>query len=198
MGDENEKALSQRIIRLQRLGFGLTITDVRRLAYEFAEKNCVGNNLLTNDNRLAGWDWYWSFMKRHPELSLRKTQSISHARAQCMNKPVVNAFFYLYEQEIDALALRTSPQCVYNADETGLQMHLGLRPVKVLAAKGERSVLQVTNAERGENVTVMACCSGSGHYIPPMEAKMTVLYTVEHPPMVGGSPTVWMTMFQRL
>jgi len=45
-------------------------------------------------------------------------------------------------------------------------MHL--RPAKVIAAKGEKSVLQVTNAERGENVTVMTCCSASGYYVPPM------------------------------
>ena len=38
----------------------------------------------------------------------------------------------------------------------------------VLAAKGDRSVLQVTNSERGQNVTVMACCNAVGNFIPPM------------------------------
>lgn len=166
LGDENERALSQRIIRLQRLGFGLTITDVRRLAFQFCEKNSVPNNLFNDEKGMAGWDWYRGFMRRHPELAVRQAQNISHARAQCMNRPVVNGFFDMYENEVNSLAMRTSPHCLFNADETGVQMHL--RPAKVLAAKGNKSVLQVTNAERGENVTVMACCSASGYYVPPM------------------------------
>lgn len=62
LGDENERALSQRIIRLQRLGFGLTITDVRRLAFQFCEKNSVPNNLFNDEKGMAGWDWYRGFM----------------------------------------------------------------------------------------------------------------------------------------
>jgi len=93
--DENEHALCQRIIRLQRLGFGLTITDVRRLAFEFAKKNNVANNLFNNEKGIAGWDWYRAFMRRHPELSLRQAQNISQARAECMNRPVVDALFDL-------------------------------------------------------------------------------------------------------
>jgi len=165
LGDENEHALCQRIFRLQKLGFGLTITDVRRLAFESAKKNNVANNLFNNEKGIAGWDWYRAIMRRHPELSLRQAH-ISHARAECMNRPVVDAFFDLYEHEIDSLAVRTSPHCLFDADETGLQMHL--RPAKVMAAKGEKSVWQVTNAERSENVTVMAYCSASGYYVHPM------------------------------
>jgi len=116
--------------------------------------------------KIAGWDWYRSFMQRHPEITVRMAQNISHARAQCMNRPMVDAFFNMYEQQADELLLRVSPHAVYNADESGLQLHL--RPGKVLAAKGDRSVLQVTNSERGQNVTVVACCNAVGNFIPPM------------------------------
>ena len=148
------------------MGFGLTITDVRRMAYEFVQRNDIKESLFSDNKKIAGWDWYRAFMKRNPEITVRSAQSISCARAQCMNKPMVNAFFDMYEHEADLLNLRTSPQCIYNADETGLQLHL--RPGKVLAAKGDKSVLQVTNSERGENVTVMACCNAAGNFIPPM------------------------------
>jgi len=83
-----------------------------------------------------------------------------------MNRLMVDAFFNMYEQEVDKLMLRTSPHAIYNADETELQLRL--RPGKVLAAKGDKSVLQVTNSERGQNVTVMACCNAAGNFIPPM------------------------------
>jgi len=166
LGAANEKALVDRIIYLQRLGFGLTITDVRRLAFDFVQKSNIHCSLFNADKKTAGWDWYRAFMQRHPEITVRLTQNISHARAQCMNRPMVDTFFNMYEQEVDNLLLRTSPHAIYNADETGLQLHL--RPGKVLAAKGDKSVLQVTNSERGQNVTVMACCNAVGNFIPPM------------------------------
>ena len=77
---------------MQRLGFGLTITDVRRAAYEFAKKNNVQNHLFNNEKGIVGWDWYRAFMKRHQELELKQAQNISHARAKCINRPVVNTF----------------------------------------------------------------------------------------------------------
>jgi len=68
-------------------GFGLTITDVRRMACEFAAKNITSPlKLFNSDKRQAGWDWYSGFMKRNPELSVRSAQNISYARAECMIK----------------------------------------------------------------------------------------------------------------
>lgn len=91
LGAANEVALVERrpIIYLQRLGFGLTITDVRRLAFDFVQKNNIHGSLFNAAKKSAGWDWYRSFMHRHPEITVRMAQSISHARAQCMNRPMV-------------------------------------------------------------------------------------------------------------
>jgi hypothetical protein len=82
-----------------------------------------------------------------------------------MNRPLISKFFEMYESALSEADITTKPQKIYNADESGLQLHY--KGGKVLVAKGKRSVLQVTNNERGENVTVLACCSASGHYIPP-------------------------------
>ena len=42
---------------------------------------------------------------------------------------------------------------VYNMDESGFP--LNNRPLKIVAEKGKREVVSVTNNERGENVTVV-------------------------------------------
>jgi hypothetical protein len=166
IGYKNEDLLVERIIRLQRVGFGLTANDIRRMAFEFAVRNNTPKASLFNaEKKIAGWDWYSAFMERHPDISLRKSQAISFARAQCMNRPQVYEFFNMLGVELDSLSLRQSPQAIYNMDESGLHLHF--RPGKVLAAKGDRSVLQVTQSERAENVTVVACCSAAGHFIPP-------------------------------
>jgi hypothetical protein len=167
IGYKNEETLVARIIHLQRVGFGLTANDIRRMAYDFAVLNNTPKAHLFNaEKKTAGWDWYTGFMERHPSITLRKSQAISFARAQCMNRPQVDAFFDMLGVELDKLGLRHSPQAIYNMDESGLHLHF--QPGKVLAAKGDRSVLQVTQSERAENVTVVGCCSATGQFIRPL------------------------------
>jgi hypothetical protein len=82
-----------------------------------------------------------------------------------MNRPLISKFFEMYKSALSDADIITKPHSIYNADENGLQLHY--KGGKVLAAKGERRVLQLTNNESDENVTVLACCSAGGHYIPP-------------------------------
>ncbi|CAH2007076.1 unnamed protein product [Acanthoscelides obtectus] len=51
-------------------------------------------------------------------------------------------------------------------DETGVQ--LLNKPSKVVTKKGSKDVHVLTSKERGENVTVIACCSADGTFIPPV------------------------------
>jgi len=63
IGYKNEDLLVERIIRMQRVGFGLTANDIRRLAYEFAVQNNTPKASLFNaEIKIAGWDWYSAFM----------------------------------------------------------------------------------------------------------------------------------------
>lgn len=39
--------------------------------------------------------------------------------------------------------------------------------LRKLSPRKELEVIEFTSAERGENVTVVACCSASGAFIPP-------------------------------
>ena len=79
IGYKNED-LVERIIRLQRVGFGLTCNDIRRMAFEFAVQNNLPKaNLFNTEKKIAGWDWYSAFVERHPDISLRKSRAISFA-----------------------------------------------------------------------------------------------------------------------
>jgi hypothetical protein len=48
---------------------GLSITDVRKLAFEIAERS----HFKTNE-KMTGSKWFYSFMKRHPTLSLHQPE----------------------------------------------------------------------------------------------------------------------------
>jgi hypothetical protein len=45
---------------------------------------------------------------------------------------------------------------------------LNNRPQETVSAEGKREVVYLTNVERGENVTVVACINASGTHVPPM------------------------------
>jgi hypothetical protein len=58
-----------------------------------------------------------------------------------------------------------NPARVRNAVESGLQ--LNNRPQKIVSMKGKKNVMIVTAEERGETVTVVACVSATGVFMPP-------------------------------
>ena len=56
-----EDELVEYIRKMEQMFFGLTTRDVRRLAYQLAEKNGL-NNTFNKEKKIAGKDWYYCFM----------------------------------------------------------------------------------------------------------------------------------------
>lgn len=63
--------------------YGFIKEDLCTLTFEFATRNNLPN---TFSNGRAGGQWYYNFMQRHPELSLRRTEFTSIARACGFNR----------------------------------------------------------------------------------------------------------------
>ncbi|VDI74107.1 Hypothetical predicted protein [Mytilus galloprovincialis] len=76
---KDEEALVGHILRMEERGFGLTITDVRKLAYEIAVRS-GRKHCFNNDKKSAGYDWWQGFRDRHPCLSVRIPEGLSAAR----------------------------------------------------------------------------------------------------------------------
>ena len=57
------------------------------------------------------------------------------------------------------------PTRIYNCDESGFP--LAGKTEKVLASRGCKTVYQISNSDRRQ-LTVLACMSASGDYVPPM------------------------------
>ena len=90
--DEVERDLVEHCLTLESMYFGLRIDDLRRLAFEVAEANGIEHG-FNKESQMAGKKWYYAFMRRHPELSLREPESTSMARAQGFFRPRVQSFF---------------------------------------------------------------------------------------------------------
>jgi hypothetical protein len=49
---------------------------------------------FNEDKKVAGYDWFWSFMQRHPDLSVRQAEGLSTARVQAVNGENVQQYFW--------------------------------------------------------------------------------------------------------
>lgn len=165
LSSQEEQDLSNRIIRLSNMGVPLTPKSVRRSVFSYCKKNGIGNK-FNNESEMAGYSWYKAFMRRHPELSKRKAQSMNWARAQKLNPFIVKDYFTKLSSIMDQFDLKNSPHKIFNLDEKGCRLTLH-HSQSILAAKGSKRVHLISN-EHAENVTVVACISASGQTIPPM------------------------------
>jgi len=77
---------------MERRLFGLTTYDVRKLAYELATKNSI-KHYFSDKTKIAGKDWLAGFLNRNSQISIRKPEAISAARAMGLNKVVVDMFY---------------------------------------------------------------------------------------------------------
>lgn len=164
LGGDIESALVKYCLEMECRFYGLTAKDIKRMAFQLAERNNLYHPFKKTDES-AGWKWLRSFMKRHPQISLRKPQPTSLKRIKGFTKTNVKKFFDIYEPLLDLV--KNNPCKVYNCDETGLTV-VQHKTSKVISLKGKRQVGAVTSAERGSLVTVVTCMSAVGHYIPPL------------------------------
>lgn len=163
-GADNEKRLSKHIKDMQSRGFPLTIDDLRRISFKFAEQLGIKHRFNMKSEK-AGYDWVQMFLKRNSDISLRKSEGVSYARSQGMNRAEVTAYFEMLERVLSDNGIINKPGHIYNMDESGLQ--LNNRPGHVLAEKGSKAVAMSTSTEKGETITVIGCCNAEGNFMPP-------------------------------
>jgi len=152
------------------MGYGLSPIKLHQLAYEYAVKlqkrlphSPRGRLNPWVQNKQAGQDWFRAFLKRRPELSIRKPEATSIGRMSAFNKHNVNTFCNNLREVF--VKYHFEPKDIWNCDETGVTtVQL---PENVIAGKGERQVASVTSGERGTLVTMCNAVNACGASIPP-------------------------------
>nr|XP_023676800.1 uncharacterized protein LOC111848778 [Paramormyrops kingsleyae] len=112
---------------------------------------------------MAGPDWFSSFMKRNPRLSVRSPQATSLSRATSFNRTNVELFFNRLAEVIDKNTFDGSD--IWNVDETGVTTVQA--PSQVVARRGVKQVGAMTSGERGTLVSVAYAVQALGNTIPP-------------------------------
>lgn len=151
------------ILKSSRMFFGLSTRDIRDLAFGFGRKMEISMPQSWFEKHTAGIDWFTGFMKRHPNLSLRKPQASSLARAMCFNRPSVEAFYRNLAAILDET--KVTPHNIWNMDESGFStVH---HPERVVAERGVRQVARIVSGDRGTMVTLALAVSAGGVALPP-------------------------------
>lgn len=178
---ETENKLAEHILNLETHMFGLTINDIRRLAFEIAEIHNIQNN-FNKEKRMAGKAWFYKFLKRHPQLSVRQPENTSMNRIRGFNRENVYHFFDLLEKIVDANGIE--PTNIFNVDETGFST-VQKKAQKIVGLKGKKQIGAATSGERGVNTTAVCCASVSGQFIPPM---LIFKRMRQNPELANGAP----------
>ncbi|KAJ8732554.1 hypothetical protein PYW07_015153 [Mythimna separata] len=145
--------------------YGLTTKDCRKVAYQMARVNNVTVPDSWARDKMAGKEWLRSFRKRHFDLSIKKPEACSLARATAFNRETVKSFFDNLKIAMSRHPSFSTGCRLYNLDETATTTVQ--RPQKVVGPKGKYNIAKITSGEKGTLVTTCAIVCASGQALPP-------------------------------
>jgi hypothetical protein len=147
LGSDAKMKIASHIQQMQAARFALRRKDVQILVFELAQKLGIKYRFYVTEGR-ARKGWFASFMRRHPEINVRKAGGIPLSRAQEINKEETPKYFDLLKKTLMENDLMKKPGHIFNLDETGLQ--LNNKPGHDLAKKGSTDVHLLVYAEKGK------------------------------------------------
>ena len=173
--DFSSEYLVHGIQHLGKLGWPLEPGQIPKIVKKFLDLTGQPSRFKNN---LPGKDWCRGFLNQYSsQLSIRKPEYVTVARAKGLTQGVLNDFFKILGDLVDELGIRHDPSRFYNLDETGLSLDPKLK--RCLFSKGLVNAQSVVPCEGKTQYSVLFCGNASGQYLPPYviyKAKGNALY----------------------
>lgn len=114
---DEETEMSKHLLNLSNLFYGMSPIQLISAVYEYAEKKYI-KHPFNIQKQLAGVDWFYNFIRKNPEVTVRKPEAMSMNRITAFNKVEIGLFF----QNLETLIIKYKfcPTKIYNMDETGI------------------------------------------------------------------------------
>ncbi|CAG4958823.1 unnamed protein product [Colias eurytheme] len=117
--EEHEQILLKYYKDCALMFYGLTVKECRKVAYEMAMRNGIKMPSSWKRDQLAGLEWFRFFKKRHPDISVKKPEAVSLARATSFNRETVAIFFNNLEELLKREPRFADGTRILNLAETG-------------------------------------------------------------------------------
>ena len=109
--------------------------------------------------------WWRGFRDRHPQLGMRKGESIDRGRVANADHQIIDNYFDVLQETLDTHALHDRPHLIFNCDESAI--HLSKTSRKVVVPQKSKHAHTMTNATT-QHVSVLCCVAAAGTAIPPL------------------------------
>jgi len=162
---EEERHIVDCIIHVSKFGWPMNRLDVGEFVNQYCKQTF--KKVPWDANKGPGKDFMLGFEDRWKEkLALRKTETLTTARARSLSKDTIEKFFNIIKESYEKYGLNNHPERIYNLDETGLNTDSS--GSKCYFRKGARTT-NILNPTCGKGTyTVLVCANADGsHLLPP-------------------------------
>lgn len=167
---EQELDLCRYIRTMQTQSNDYSGIDIRALAYLFAEKWKLAHR-FNKENELAGEDWLRGFLKRHPDVIVKKRTTF-FPKTPTNNKENIGDLISTLESIIEDYQLEASD--LYTLDETTIPC----------VEKLDKHLEGETENSQNKLVTAEICFSASGIYLP-----LILIFPSNDQSLLKGAPS---------
>ena len=141
------------------VGYGYTRSEILTMATDYT----IHLGKRESEEKVFSMNWFYSFIRRWPELRVIKPSSLSEQRAKGASEESLTHYFEELDKIMTKYHLKNKPEHIYNIDEKGINTEY--RPQSVVAERGYQP--QTVMGGRTKTVTVIGAGNAIGCQIPP-------------------------------
>ena len=176
--NEEEARLAKWAMEMAMIGYGRSKEQILLTVQKIVEMEKRPNPFK---NGKPGKKWWQGFLRRHPDLSLRKPEQLESTRAASCTKQRLTQWFADFEKFLEIHEINDDPRYFWNADESGFA--LCPKSGKVLCQTNTKDLYTISGNCK-DQITVLCGGSAAGEVIPPMHIYPGVRFGYN--PLEGG------------
>ena len=166
----DERLIADAILEFADRGFPLQRCDMADMVQMYVARLPLSrrSRLPFKDNR-PGRDYLQAFLKRHPDIRLRRRAALEYRRKVSMSPRNLAMHYARLAQTYKKFNIMSAAQ-IFNIDESGVSSRTGGRGkgMAAMRAKGRSNAVDLEFASNAEHLTIMPVVSGDGERWGPV------------------------------